>query len=281
MKRRLNGPLVVSAVIHVVMGVAILHFVGAPRYVTELFRAPARVVEPETERIRFVEMRPPASAVAQAPRSAGPIREGVVPPTAALVAPVETPATLPPAAEVPTSVPPTTGVAGGTGTGDPGGKGSVSVTPSFNDPRIWNTPSPYSPPAPTRAAELEEYLARGIQEKLDSAANAPKGRDPTDWTKEIGGKKYGMDSRWVYMGPVKVPSFLLAALPMKAQANPTVTDRNRRIGEMSAEIDEHRSLELDSRDEIKRINARMDREREARLKAKKAAGGNPGGAGGR
>jgi hypothetical protein len=76
---------------------------------------------------------------------------------------------------------------------------------------------------------------------------------------------------------VKVPSFLLAALPVKAQANPTVADRNRRINEMSAEIEERRSLELDSRDEIRRINARMDRERARKLKEKKAAGGNPGG----
>jgi hypothetical protein len=51
-------------------------------------------------------------------------------------------------------------------------------------------------------------------------------------------------------------------------------DRYRRINEMSAEIEERRSLELDSRDEISRINARMDRQRAAKLKAK-AAGANP------
>jgi hypothetical protein len=150
------------------------------------------------------------------------------------------------------------------------------VTPSYNDPRIWNTPSGFTPPAPTRAEELQEYLARGIQQHLDSLNALPKERDPRDWTKEIGGQKYGMDSKWVYVGPVKVPSFLLAALPMKAQANPTVTDRNRRINEMSSEIEERRSLELDSRDEIRRINERMDRQRAAKLKEKKAAGGNPG-----
>ena len=53
---------------------------------------------------------------------------------------------------------------------------------------------------------------------------------------------------------------------------------SQRRQQMSEEIEERRDLELDSRDEIQRINARMDRQRAAKLKEKKAAaGGNPGG----
>ena len=276
MKRRLSGPLLVSAAIHAVAVVAILHLVVAPRYFTELFRpAVTPVVEPE-ERIRYIEAAPPRM-VAEAPRTAEPIRAGVVPATPALVAPTTIPTTLPPPAELPAPVAPGTGVAGGTGTGDPNGKGAVSVTPAYNDPRIWNTPSGYTPPAPTRAEELQEYLARGLQQHRDSMAAADSGkRDPRDWTKEIGGRKYGMDDKWIHVAGFKVPSFLLAAIPVKAQANPTVTDRYRRINEMSAEIEERRSLELDSRDEIRRINERMDRQRAAKLKEKKAAANPPG-----
>jgi hypothetical protein len=274
-KRRLNGPLFISAAIHIVVGTAILHVIIAPRYFTNLFEQPAPIEEP-LERIRYVEM--PARVVAQAPRSETAIRAGVVPATPPLVAPTSIPTEIPLPAAAPSPVVPATGAMGGTGTGDPTGKGSISVTPAYDDPRIWNTPSGFSPTAPTRAEELQDYLARGIQQHLDSIAAVPKGRDPTDWTKEIGGQKYGMDSKWVYVGPVKVPSFLLAAIPMKVQANPTVTDRNRRINEMSAEIEEYRTREADSRDEISRINARMDRQRAAKLKAKaKAAGtGTPG-----
>ena len=275
MKRRLNGPLFISAAVHIVVGTAILHVIIAPRYFTDFFVQPAPVEEP-VERIRYVEM--PARVVAQAPRSEGPIRAGVVPATPPLVAPTSIPTEIPPAAALPSPIAPGTGAIGGTGTGDPNGKGSISVTPAFDDPRIWNTPSGYARPTPTRAEDLQDYLARGIQQHLDSIGAIPKGRDPTDWTKEIGGQKYGMDSKWVYVGPVKVPSFLLAAIPMKVQANPTVTDRNRRINEMSAEIEEYRTREADSRDEISRINARMDRQRAAKLKEKKAAGtGTPGG----
>lgn len=277
MKRRLSGPLFVSAAIHAVAVVAILHAIVAPRYFTALFVEPPRApADQPTERIRFIQTAPP-SVIAEAPRTAAPIRAGVVPATPALVAPTTIPTIIPPPAEVPTPVAPGTGVVGGTGTGDPNGKGSVSVTPAYNDPRIWNTPSGYTPPAPTRAEELEQYLARGIRQHLDSVAGADSARrDPRDWTKEIGGRKYGMDDKWIHVAGFKVPSFLLAAIPMKAQANPTVADRNRRINEMSAEIEERRSLELDSRDEIRRINERMDRQRAAKLKEKKAAANPPG-----
>jgi hypothetical protein len=276
-KRRLSGPLFISAAIHMAVAVAILHVIVAPRYVTELFRRPPTVVEKPVETIRYVETTP-APAVAEAPRTTPEIRPGFVPARPALVAPREIPVTVPPPTGVETPVAPGGGVVGGTGTGDPGGKGNVSVTPSFNDPRIWNTPSGYTPPAPTRAEELKEYLARGIQQHLDSAEAAPKERDPRDWTKEIGGRKYGMDDKWIYVAGVKVPSFLVAAIPMQVQANPTVTERNRRINEMSAEIEERRSLEMDSNDEIRRINARMDRQRAARLREqqKKTSGSPPG-----
>ena len=278
MKQRLSGPLFVSAAIHVAVAVAILHVIVAPRYVTELFMRPPAVAEEPRETIRYVETTP-AAVIAEAPRTTPQIRSGIVPATPALVAPTHIPTTVPPPAAMPTPIAPGSGVIGGTGTGDPGGKGNVSVTPAFNDPRIWNTPSGYTPPAPTRAEELEEYLARGIQQHLDSIDAAPKGRDPRDWTKEIGGRKYGMDDKWIYVAGVKVPSFLVAAIPMQAQANPTVTERNRRINEMSAEIEERRSLELDSDDEIRRINARMDRQRAARLREqqKKTNGNPPGG----
>ena len=275
MKRRVNGPLIVSAAIHLLVGAAVLQVMVMPRHVADLFR-PLTPTEAPTERIRYIETVP-AAVVAEAPRTEGPIRAGAVPATPALVAPTEVPSGIPPAADVPAPVAPGTGVVGGTGTGDPGGKGSVSVTPAYNDPRIWNTPSGFTPPAPTRAEELQAYLARGIQQHLESLAALPAERDPRDWTREIGGRKYGMDDKWIHVAGFKVPSFLLAAIPMKAQANPTVTERNRRINEMSAEIEERRSLELDSRDEIRRINERMDRQRAAKLKEKKAAaGGNPG-----
>ena len=274
MKRRPSGPLLVSAAIHVVVVGAVLHAIDVPRHITNLFRPPVSAVEEPLERLRYVEMRP-AAIVAEAPRSEPTIRAGVVPETPRLVAPTTIPSTIAPPTEIATPVAPGTGIAGGTGTGDPGGRGNVSVTPAYSDPRIWNTPSGYTPPPMSQAEDLEQYLARGIKEHLDSIAAAPKQRDPRDWTFERGGQKYGMDDRWIHVGKFKLPSALLAMIPVNAQANPNAVERYRRINEMSAEIEERRALELDSRDEIARINARMDRQRAAKLKAK-ASGGDPG-----
>ena len=278
MKRRLNGSLVISVAIHAVVATAVLHAIITPRYLEELFGPRPRAVEPPLERLVFIEAPPVAAVVAEAPVAAPVVRPGVVAAAPRLVAPREIPdGVAPPVAGPPTEIPVTTGVAGGTGTGDPRGRGSVSITPAYSDPRIWNTPSPYTPPVKTQAEELEAYLARGIREALDSAkAVEANQRDPRDWTKEIGGQKYGMDSQWIHVGKFKVPTLLLGLLPMQAQANPNAVDRYRRINEMSSEIQERRALMADTDDEIKRINARMDRQREARLRERQAAAPPPG-----
>jgi hypothetical protein len=133
---------------------------------------------------------------------------------------------------------------------------------------------------------LQESLARGIKEANDSAAAAALRRQPGDWTIARGGGKYGIDSERIYFGKYSVPSAVLALIPIRgAQANPNLAERAERITEMSGEIRARASLELDARDEIKRINARKDRERAAKLRAAaearaKASQATSGGAGG-
>lgn len=271
MKRRLNGSLIISAAIHVVVGMAVLHALLTPRYLENFFGTRPRVVEAPTERLRYVETPPALGGVAIAPVAAPRFKPGALPATPALVAPTVVPDRIPPVVAAPPTQLPATGVAGGAGSGDPNGRGAVSVTPAYSDPRIWNTPSGYTPPVKTHAEDLEEYLARGIQQHLDSVDAAPRQRDPRDWTKEIDGRKYGMDGQWIHLGKFKVPSLLLSMIPMQAQANPNATDRYRRINEMSSEIQERRAMLADTDDEIRRINARMDRQREAKLREKKAA----------
>lgn len=272
MKRRLNGSLLVSAAIHVVVGTAVLHAILTPRYLEQFFRPRVVQVEEPTERLRYFEVPPATGGIAEAPVRAPVFRAGPVAAAPRLVAPTVVPNDLPPVTAAPaTAVPTTVGVTGGTGTGDPGGRGGVSVTPAYSDPRIWNTPSGYTAPVPTQAEKLEEFLARGIQQHLDSVNAAPKQRDPTDWTKEIGGRKYGMDQKWIHVGKFKIPTALLGMVPMQAQANPNAVDRYRRINEMSSEIAERRAMLADTDDEIKRINARMDRQREARKRERPAA----------
>lgn len=275
MKRRPDASLLVSIVVHVIVGAFALHAIFAPRHLEIIF-GPRRSTPDATERVRFVTTPlAPEAAVPSRTRIAREARAPAAPPR--LVAPIEVPQGIP----VPTVAPPTV-VDSGRGTvgaiADPASR-SVSVAPVFTDPRIFDPPpSGYIPPAKTQAEELASRLARAIKEYRDSvtAANANR-RDPTDWTMERNGQKYGIDTKWIHLGKFQIPTALLALIPVNIQGNPTVMARERRLNEMSAEINERAGVELEARDEIKRINARVDRERAARLRAKAAATPPPGG----
>ena len=261
--RRPDGPLLISVVVHVVVAFAVLHAIVAPR--SYLFPRLARVAPDSVEQIQYVTV----STVA-APATAPVAR--VVPPrppaTAApprLVAPLEVPTGIPVPSGVATVVDSGRGVVGAAG--DPV-KG-VSMTPDFSDPRIFNAPpAMYTPPEKVHAEVLERQLATVLKRHADSVAvvNANR-RDPTDWTKEIGGQKYGVDQQWIHLGKFRIPTALLALIPVNVQGNPNTMPRDRRINEMSAEIRERAEVAPEARDEIKRINDRMARERAARLKA--------------
>jgi hypothetical protein len=263
--------LLFSVVVHAVVAFAVLHAIVAPRSY-DLFPRGPRIVRDTVEQIQYVTVPVvPSAATGPAVR--------VVPPRPApaaapprLVAPMEIPTGIPVPSGVPTVVDSGRGVAGATG--DPGKRG-VSMTPDFSDPRIFNAPPAiYSPPVKTQAEVLERQLAGVLKAHRDSVAVANANRrDPTDWTKEIGGQKYGIDSKWIHLGKFQIPTALLALIPVNVQGNPNTMPRDRRINEMSAEIRERAEVLPEARDEVKRINERMIRERAARLKA--AANGIP------
>jgi len=274
--RRPNGPLLFSVVVHAVVAFAVLHAIVAPRSY-DLFPRGPRISRDTLEQIQYVTVPavPPVPSAATGPA----VR--VVPPRAApaaapprLVAPMEIPAGIPVPSGVPTVVDSGRGVVGGTV--DPGKRG-VSMTPDFTDPRIFNAPPAiYTAPEKTQAEVLERQLAGVLKAHRDSVAVANANRrDPTDWTKEIGGQKYGIDSKWIHLGKFQIPTALLALIPVHVQGNPNTMPRERRINEMSAEIRERAHVLPEARDEVKRINERMVREREARLKAAAAANGIP------
>jgi len=262
--RRPDGPLLISVVVHVVVAFAVLHAIVAPR--SYLFPRLPRVTPDSVEQIQYVTVStvaPPATAPAvqvvppRPPASAAPPR---------LVAPLEIPAGIPVPSGVATVVDSGRGVVAAAG--DPG-KGGVSMTPDFSDPRIFNAPpAMYTPPEKVPAEVLERQLATVLKRHADSVAvvNANR-RDPTDWTKEIGGQKYGVDQQWIHLGKFRIPTALLALIPVNVQGNPNTMPRERRTNEMSAEIRERAEVAPEARDEIKRINDRMMRERAARLKA--------------
>jgi hypothetical protein len=86
---------------------------------------------------------------------------------------------------------------------------------------LWVRPLPLPP------EELARRLSKGhvelvdsavtaiVQGYLDSIASDPTARTPAlpSWTKEIAGKKFGVDSKNIYIAGLKIPAAVLALLP--------------------------------------------------------------------
>jgi hypothetical protein len=179
-----------------------------------------------------------------------------------------------PPTSVPTTIPsPSTAVttpAEEEGTGPlVGGGGPVrGVRPSYSDGRLWSPPSPIIAPPKTVAQTIDSLIADAIAPYNDSVAAAALGRDPTDWTIKKGGYKWGIDKRAIRLGPVSIPTALLAMLPLNLQGNPTTMERDRTYAAMNRDITWHAQQAINDADFMKAVRSireRKERERAAAL----------------
>jgi hypothetical protein len=90
------------------------------------------------------------------------------------------------------------------------------------------------------ASRLHDSVVTGLtQSYLDAMAaeRAAQSTAPvTNWTVPLGGNLVGLDSRYIHIGPLKVPTILLALLPINLMANPTEADRARKFGMMREDL---------------------------------------------
>ncbi len=212
------------------------------------------------ERIGFLAL--PRAAEAVTARSGGDGRP-VTPDEPApepIVAPVEVPVGVPPAPDDPVATP------------SPGGAGPVvgrggatqGVVPRYDSP-IWAPVAPEVIAPKSSAEEIREGIAARLWQHNDSIRRAqPTGRAPGDWTVGEGDKKFGIDQRNIYLGPVEIPTAVLALLPINAQANPQALERNRALDLQRADImnqAQRAVTEEEFRESVKRIRERKERER--------------------
>jgi hypothetical protein len=223
------------------------------------------------ERIQYVETRPAAGGAAGggAKPTAAP-RKGK--PPAPLVAPVAVPTELPPIAS-PIAAP---GAENGTGTGGGGGGNGVGlatgVAPSLPDPRIELRPNTLRLPLTT--AQRNDSAVKAIylayrQAEIEAAART--GRSPRDWTIERNGGKYGLDSSYIYLGKFKIPSAILAALPLNTggvAGYRIIEGRNAAWIQNDIYMHSQGLSEDDFRAAIKRIRERTDRDKQEAAEAK-------------
>lgn len=99
--------------------------------------------------------------------------------------------------------------------------GFIPVAPAYGEGVLWVRPVPVSP------ADLAKHLERSHVERVDSAVtvimqafldslDAERGAQARlpDWTTNLAGKKFGVDSRYIYIAGLKIPAAVLALLPL-------------------------------------------------------------------
>lgn len=234
------------------------------------------------ERISFITAVPQSTGPSrEAPREGGDGREPAETPSEAaapapvIVAPTTVPTGVPSAPAAPAAP------SGGVGPLVGGGGPTAGVRPSFNDPRLWISPSNEieAPMVPlTRADSLEIMLRDNAIAYMDSVERATPsgGRAPGDWTfTSRSGKKYGVDSKYIRLGDFSIPTAVLALLPMNTnQANPVAMERARRLMSMRGEImeqAERRQRDDDFHAAVRALRERKERERREAQQATQGA----------
>jgi hypothetical protein len=265
-----RGPasVAVSLVLHVVLVVALVQItLVRSEWLEEFLRREKPAV---VEKIGFLQL-PQGEPPRELPRRGGDnLPVSSAPPTFALpmpVAPLDAPSALPP---IPTNRPTAT-IEVGNGPLVGGGGDTRGVRPSYTAPPLWAPVGP-AVTAPLSATErLDSALSPTFAALADSIRReAANRRDPNDWTKTIGGRKYGIDPSYIRLGPVSIPTALLAFLPMNVGANPAAIERQRRLDYMRQEIQlqaARAAREEEFNLAVKALRERKQKERDEKKKA--------------
>ncbi len=117
--------------------------------------------------------------------------------------------------------------------------------PRYGTGQVWVEPLPMTPReiaallSGKSNRELVDSAVTALTQKYldamaDEVANAPPALP--SWTTSIGGQEVGLDSRWIHLGPLKIPTMLLALLPINVQPNPTEAALNAKLNRMREDL---------------------------------------------
>jgi len=256
-KRRLSPAVLVSLAAHTVVGLVIIQSLLIPTSLSRVFTREKQAAVP-AERIGFLSI-PRGAGPAVAGRRGGDGTPVSAAPAPALVAPDQIPVGIPP-------VVPSTATAPSAGTGPlvGGGGPTRGVRPSYTGPRVWAPPGRVLTAPRTVAETIDDAIRADVGRITDSLVAAAPRRAPGDWTVERKGQKWGIDQRAIRLGPVSIPTALLALLPINAQANPITEQRERQLGRMHADIAFHAQRAINEnefKDAVRNLRLRKERQR--------------------
>lgn len=217
-----------------------------------------------TERVQYVRVQPaaaPAGAVGNGAETKRTPKRTLNP--APLLPPTTIPTGLPPLP--PPSVSP--GAISGTPNGSGGAPSGIAtgVEPALPDPRIELRPNGLR--LPLTMAQKNDSAVKAIYlafREAEIEAAEHRGRSPRDWTMSHDGQKYGLDSQYIYLGKFKIPSAILAALPLnRGGVDGARIIQARNADWIQQDIYSHSQgmSEDDFRAAVRRIRERMDREK--------------------
>lgn len=144
------------------------------------------------------------------------------------------------------------------------------LVPGLGEGRLWVKPLPL-PPRQLAAVlthrsqqEIADSVVTAIvQAYIDSVARDPDVRSlqPPSWVAEIGGKKFGIDARHIYVAGLKIPTALLAFLPLPG-GNQRPIDHRVEAMAYDLRVAGARSANLDDfRREVRALRQRKEEER--------------------
>jgi hypothetical protein len=262
-ERRVDGSFLVSLVIHIVVGAALVLILSIPNPIRQWLTM-NHGEPPKAENITYVAAPTAPATKGQSGGDNIPVRGKTR--SRPLVAPTTIPTTIPPA---PVSDEPASGSGPVVGAGGPG----EGVVPSYGDPRVWAPTGPVYYAPKTQAERLDSAISIRVFAHNDSMALYNSGKKPGDWTFEKNGEKYGMDSQKIYLGKLALPTALLALLPLNVQGNPAryQNDRMKESQRQEIYLNAQRAMDNDEfKIAVKEIRQRKDREHKAELAAKHA-----------
>lgn len=267
--RRPSGAWITSLAIHLVVAVLFIEAILARH--PDFLSFGHAVSPPVVERVGFLALPQPKDHLPPtAGRSGG---DGLSKKPSAVqmpTAPTEVPTTItaPPKGPTVNSIGPSSGPLVG------GGGQLRGVQPRYEDPRVWVAPGEIASAPKTDVQRLDSVIANDIGAFNDSVRVANSGRKPGDWTFEKGGKKYGIDSKYIHLGPFSIPTAVLAMLPLNLTGNPTTYQRNRTLTANHDEIFEQAQRGINDADfekAVRSIRERKERERKEAEEIKKKA----------
>ena len=259
--RRPSVALAISLVLHVVLGAGLIALLIMPHAASNWLHI-KHDQEPVVERIGFLAM-PKNGTETNPGKSGGDNRPVSKTKPKQLVAPQAVPNALPTApAATPTPAEPE----GGAGQVVGQGGATQGVAPTYSDQNkgLWVPPAKVPTAPKTTPQRYDSAIAGMVQQHNDSLAALGKEREPGDWT--FGkNKDWGINQKWIKLGPVQLPTALLGLLPLNSTGNPVLSQREAQLNAMRSDIAYHAQQAMNEdqfRKQVKELRERKDRERQ-------------------